>query len=249
MPIKVLTLNLRHNNDRWDERLPLVLDALAAESADVIGLQEVCLPIQQAELIANRLNERVERPYSVFTGQKWGEDPEEGIALLSRLPVVSYEHINLPETSRLAQRVRVAVDGQFVDVVNTHLHHQPTFEETIRLPQMEHILHWMFEREVHHRWILMGDMNALRTTSTIQAALEKLESALPAEAITFPAPLRASEYPAGLAVQIDYVLYEASRLRLIDAAVIAQETHPQDPILSASDHYGVAATLVLRIEA
>jgi hypothetical protein len=59
--------------------------------------------------------------------------------------------------------------------------------------------------------------------------------------VTFPAPLRASEYPPDLALHIDYVLYEASRLHLLNAAVIAQQTHPQDPTLSASDHYGVAA--------
>jgi endonuclease/exonuclease/phosphatase family metal-dependent hydrolase len=144
--IKVLTLNLRHNLDRWQERLPLILDTLLAESPDIIALQEVCLPIQQAELIANLLNDRTQHPYSTFTGQKWGEDADEGIALLSRLPVRVYEHTNLPVTSRLAQRLRVLLDRQSVDVVNTHLHHQPTFEETIRLPQMQHILRWMFER-------------------------------------------------------------------------------------------------------
>jgi endonuclease/exonuclease/phosphatase family metal-dependent hydrolase len=241
MSIKVLTLNLRHNADRWQERLPLVLDTLLTESPDVIGLQEVWLPIQQAELIANLLNDRVERPYSVFTGQKWGEHTVEGIAMLSRLPVLVYEHTNLPETSRLAQRLRVMVDGHPVDVVNTHLHHEPHFEETIRLPQMQHILNWMFEREGDYPWVLMGDMNALPASSTIQAASQHLVSALPADAVTFPAPLCAADFPPELAVQIDYILYDASRLRLLNAAVIAQQTHPQDATLSASDHYGVAA--------
>jgi endonuclease/exonuclease/phosphatase family metal-dependent hydrolase len=243
--IKVLTLNLRNNSDRWEERLPLILDTLLAESPDVIGLQEVYLPIQQAELIANRVNARMERSYSVFTGQKWGEDPEEGIAMLSRLPVRAYEHTNLPETSRLAQRLCVTIEGRSVDVVNTHLHHQPTFEEKIRLRQMAHILEWMFERGGDHRWILLGDMNAQPASITIQAAGLRLTSALPADAVTFPAPLRRSEYPADLALQIDYVLYDAMRLHLLNAAVIAQETHSQDPTLSASDHYGVAAEFAL----
>lgn len=248
MSIRVLTLNLRYNNDRWQERLPLILDTLVTESPDVIGLQEVCLPIQQAEVIANALNARTEHLYSVFTGQKWGEDLDEGIAMLSRLPVRAYEHTNLPETSRLAQRLRVMVDGQLVDVVNTHLHHRPWFEETIRLPQMQHLLRWMFQREGDYRWILMGDMNAPPTSSTIQAAVQHLTSVLPTDTITFPAPLRASEYPSNLALQLDYILYDVSRLRLVNAAVIARQTHLQDSTLSASDHFGVAAEFALEVQ-
>jgi endonuclease/exonuclease/phosphatase family metal-dependent hydrolase len=246
--IKVLTLNLRNNSDRWEKRLPLILDTLVVESPDVIGLQEVYLPIQQAELITNRLNARTERPYSVFTGQKWGDDLHEGIAMLSRLPVRAYEHTNLPETTRLAQRLCVTVDGQAVDVVNTHLHHRPTDEETIRLPQMQHILHWMFGREGDHRWLLLGDMNAQPASSTIQAARQHLASALPTDVVTFPSPLRASEYPPNLALQIDYVLYDAARLRLLNAVVIARESHSHDPTLFASDHYGVAAEFSLEID-
>src|SRR5258708_30468078 len=97
--IRVLTLNLRYNNDRWQERLPLILDTLVTESPDVIGLQEVCLPIQQAGVIADALNVRTEHLYSVFTGQQWGEDLDEGIAMLSRLPVRGSDQPNLPATS------------------------------------------------------------------------------------------------------------------------------------------------------
>ena len=246
--IRVLTLNLCYNNGRRQERFPLILDTLLTESPDVIGLQEVCLPIQQAEVIADALNGQTEHPYRVFTGQKWGEDLDEGIAMLSRLPVRVYEHTNLPETSRLAQRLQIMINGQSVDIVNTHLHHRPWFEETIRLPQMQHILRWMFERVGDYRWILMGDMNAAPTSSTIQAAVQHLTSVLPEGTITFPAPLRAREYASDLALQIDYVLYDASRLQLVNSAVIARQTHPQDPTLSASDHYGVAAEFALEID-
>jgi endonuclease/exonuclease/phosphatase family metal-dependent hydrolase len=245
--IKVVTLNLRHNADRWPERLPLVVDTLVGESPDVIALQEVHLPIQQAELIVNLINDRVERPYSVFTGQKWGDHLVEGIAMLSRVPVRAYEHTNLPETSRLAQRLQVTVDGQSVDVVNTHLHHEPFHDESIRLPQMRHILDWMFARDGDHRWVLLGDLNALPTSATIQAAGQYLASALPPDAATFPAPLCAAEYPPDRADQIDYILYDASQLRLLNAAVIARQTHPQDPSLSPSDHYGVAAEFSLEV--
>jgi endonuclease/exonuclease/phosphatase family metal-dependent hydrolase len=243
--IKVLTLNLRHNSDRWPERIPLVVDTLKGQSPDVIGLQEVWLSMQQAELIVNQLNAGTDRPYSVFTASKWGEELVEGIAMVSRLPVVAYEHTNLPLTSRIAQRLRVMVDDQPVDIVNTHLHNHPECDESIRLPQMEHILHWMFEREGDCRWILMGDMNAQPGSSTIQAAARHFKSVLPTGVVTFPAPLRAREYPAGSDIQIDHILYCESRLQLLNGAVVAQQTHPDDPTLSASDHYGIVAEFAL----
>ena len=53
--MRLLTLNLRQDLDRWPERLPLVVAALAEADADVIALQEVALPIEQDELLAEAL--------------------------------------------------------------------------------------------------------------------------------------------------------------------------------------------------
>lgn len=55
--MKILTLNLRHNQDRWEDRLPLIIDALHTEQADVVSVQEVWLGFQQAHLIADKLND------------------------------------------------------------------------------------------------------------------------------------------------------------------------------------------------
>jgi len=71
--VRLLTLNIRQNLDRWPERLPLVVAALAAADADVIGLQEVTLPIRQDHLVAAELNRLApDRPYAVHTAPKWG---------------------------------------------------------------------------------------------------------------------------------------------------------------------------------
>ncbi len=94
---KLLTLNLRHDADRWPERRPLLAAALAAHAADVIAFQEVALPIRQADLIAADLAALGQPAYTVHIASKWGaESSREGIALLSRLPVVEVDTSSCP---------------------------------------------------------------------------------------------------------------------------------------------------------
>lgn len=241
MPLKIVSLNLRHNADRWEERFPLIVDVLLAESADVIGFQEVYLPIGQADLIANALNRRTQQPYAVFTAPKWGERGVEGIAFLSRLPVQGYEHLNLPEGRRIAQRIRVAFNGRSVDLANTHLHHEPWENESIRLPQMQKLVKWMTERDGTYRWLLMGDLNALPDSSTLAEAQKHFAAAIPAGTKTFPTPLDADARHQDVSLHIDHILFDARYFQLVNAAVTANQPHPDDPCLYPSDHYGLVA--------
>jgi endonuclease/exonuclease/phosphatase family metal-dependent hydrolase len=246
--MRIITLNLRHNQDRWDERLPLVVDCLHREQADVVGLQEVCLPIQQAHIIADALNaQSTDQPYGVWVEPKWGSEADvEGIAILSRLPVLEHERLELPQGERVAQRIAVEVDGVRVNIANTHLHHRPIEDESIRLPQMHALLDWMFSR-VPQRWLLTGDMNALPDSSTIAAANERLKSAYFSvhgeHPITFPAPLAAA-VRTDFRACIDHIFFDAA-LGVTGARIIGDETPPDDPTLSASDHLGLSADIVV----
>src|SRR4051812_42749203 len=118
--MKLVTFNLRHDADRWSERFPLVVDELYRLQPDVVGLQEVSLPIKQAHLIADALK-RQGIAYEVLAEPKWGSDQEEGIAFLTRLEVLEHERLDLPEGNRVAQRIRVRQEGRVYDLVNTHL--------------------------------------------------------------------------------------------------------------------------------
>jgi endonuclease/exonuclease/phosphatase family metal-dependent hydrolase len=244
--MKIATLNLRHNQDRWDERFRLVVDCLHRSEADVIGMQEVYIPIRQAHLIADALNVRTpDQPYSVWMEPKWGEEAEiEGIAILSRLPVLEHERLELPEGERVAQRIAVEVDGVRINIANTHLHHRPIEEETIRLPQMRALLDWMFSR-ASSRWLLTGDMNALPDTSTILLANEHMKSAYFSvhglHPITFPTPLVYATR-GDFRACIDHIFFDGA-LRATNAQIIGDETPPDDPTLCASDHFGLAADL------
>jgi endonuclease/exonuclease/phosphatase family metal-dependent hydrolase len=244
--MKIATLNLRHDNDRWNERFLLVVDALHGTDADVIGLQEVWLPIQQASVIADALNQRTpDRPYSVHIAPKWGDNPVEAAGILSRLPAQDSARLDLPLEPRVAQRITVEIDGQLVHIANTHLHHRPR-DESVRLPQIQAALDWMFAHSAG-RWLLMGDMNAVPTSETIQLAGKRLKSAHftfhQAEPITFPTPLVTLEnFPP---VCLDYIFYDADAFDVKSVKVFANQPHADDATLYPSDHYGLIAELSL----
>lgn len=241
--MKIATLNLRHNADRWDERFPLVVDTLAGVGADVIGLQEVWLEIEQAQMVADALNKKAaDDPYDVYTVGKWGPQPVEGIALLSRLPIVDNDMLQLPgEGYRVAQRITVEIGGQPLHIANTHLHHRPMDDESIRLPQMQRLLDWMFDH-ASLRWLLTGDMNALPHSATIRAALGHLHSAYHTvhgvHPVTFPTPLVDTGLPD---VCIDHIFYDAQNLRPVSVHIVGDQSDAHDDTLYPSDHYGLIA--------
>lgn len=242
--MRIATLNLRHNEDRCEERLPLIVEALQAVQADVIGLQEVWLGFRQAHQIAEGLNQRTpEKPYQVLVEPKWGPQPTEGVGFLTRLPVVEHERLELPVIERVALRIVVEIEGQRWHIANTHLHHRPVDDESIRMAQMRALLDWMYDRSPQG-WLLTGDMNALPDSATVRAATERLESAFfrvhGQHPVTFPTPLAQAEY-GQRAVCIDYIFFDPQTFQISDAAVIAAQGHPHDPTLFPSDHYGLMA--------
>lgn len=241
---KLLTLNLRHNADRWPERRPLVAAALAAHAADVIAFQEVWLPIRQADLIAADLAALLDPPtYTVHVRPKGGhESDREGIALLSRLPILESAALDLPGGNRVAQRLRVVKDGHAFDVVNTHLHHEPELAETIREPQMRALLDWL-AASPDRNWLVCGDFNAHPHSTTVQQIAARFRSAYAtlhgADPLTFPTPLVDYVYPP---VALDYVFFDPARLTPNAAELVGDQPSAHDPRLYPSDHIGLTVT-------
>ncbi len=248
--MKILTFNLRHDADRWAERYPLVVQALREQDADIIGFQEAAISIRQAHLIADALHtETGTPPYGVYVQPKWGENSHEGIALLTRLPVVEVDAIDLPEGGRVAQRLCVIDQGRPLNIVNTHLHHLPEDDEYVRLPQMQAILAWLAaltDTHPNEPWVCVGDFNAQPHSATIQAAAKTFTSAYRAihgaDPLTFPTPLvkDSGSYPR---IAIDYVFVDPAALTVVNAALIGTSPAAHDPSLYPSDHFGIAAEL------
>jgi endonuclease/exonuclease/phosphatase family metal-dependent hydrolase len=241
--IKVITLNLRFTADRWQERFPMIVDLLHAEQPDFVGLQEVALKIQQAHLILGALNYlNPQNPYKLRVADDTFQPAILANAILSRYPIIKHERLCLPETFRIAQRIVVHIHEKVLNIANTHLHHKPYDNESIRLPQMKAVVDWL-NRQVCDSVILMGDFNARPDSETIDYAQKSFQSAHrtihgcePDK--TFPTPLIDKDFKPRT---IDYIFYSVDTLKVTHAKLVGNQPHPDDTTLYPSDHFGVCA--------
>jgi len=241
--IKVLTLNLRFTADRWQERFPMIVDLIHAEQPDFVGLQEVALKVQQAHLIQGALNYlNPSNPYKLRVANDTFEPAILANAILSRYPIDKHERICLPLNFRIAQRITVGIDETTLIIANTHLHHKPYRDETIRLPQMQAVVDWLNQNETYTT-ILMGDFNARPDTETVAYANRYFQSAYATAhgcepEKTFPTPLINKDYKPRA---IDYIFYHNRHLQVKQAKLVANQPHPSDTTLYPSDHFGICA--------
>jgi len=242
--MKVLTFNLRHNNDYWDERKPLVIELIQKLQPEIIGFQEVWMSIQQAHQILEAVDGK---PYEIFVTAKQAHHGIEGIAIASRLPATNFESLNLPGGERVAQRVSITLDGTQLCFVNTHLHNEPEDSEVERLPQMQAIMAWL--DEVTMPIIMTGDMNTIPESETIQLAKVRFASAY--EQVhdhepdyTFPAPLAENTFPSYRT--IDYIFISADSLNATSACIAGDKATGTNPILSPSDHRVILADIEIK---
>jgi len=239
--LKLVTFNIWHNQGDWAARLPLLVAAIRAGDADVIGLQEVLedaavdLP-NQARTIADALG-----GYSVnfVSTDPEGAPRRYGNAILSRLPVTDVESRKLQplDDYRTALRVRVTLGGQSVDVVNTHLAWQED-AAAVRARQIADLISMLPQDGTP--LIVMGDFNAVQADAGLAALTgPRFFSALPRGAAqTTLNPARG--HPDRV---IDHIFAETARFAPARAAVIGSEpVNGEYP----SDHFGVAATVSVR---
>lgn len=247
--IRVGTLNLRNTSDRWTERRGLLFHQLSALQPDILGLQELRRPSSQPRRIVREANARGEHaPYRLYTAWKTGPRRFwEGIGVLTELPVVELERIDLRSGDRVAQRVTVALDGgELLDFYNTHLsHHEHGASE--RLAQIEIVLSAM-RRRPSRPHILVGDLNAVPSEPAITRLSGVMRSAYAVvhgrhPDVTAPSPLSASW--GSEPKVIDYIFVSDS-IDVLDAWITFDTIADHDPRLTASDHYGLAATIRLR---
>jgi endonuclease/exonuclease/phosphatase family metal-dependent hydrolase len=239
-PLRVVTFNIWHDAGNWPLRLKLIVDALRAADADVIGLQEVLqdakknLP-NQAETIAAALGGyRVE----FMSTSPVGAANRYGNAILTRLPVVETDTIKLEPFNdyRTALRVRVRSEGRLVDIVNTHLAHQPD-AGPVRAQQINGLLGWLPSDDVP--LVLMGDFNApLDEAALAPIAIRGLEPVLaPGSTDTTLVVERGHK-----ARVIDHIFADPRAFEVSGARRFADAVNGEFP----SDHYAVMATLTPR---
>jgi endonuclease/exonuclease/phosphatase family metal-dependent hydrolase len=172
--VRLLTINIWNQMGPWPERLAVLRQQLAAESADIVAMQEV-LRMQQGGL--SQLDEVGEGlyPHRAYVGP-YVLDAETGFtfgnAVLSRLPFVEEESFVLPNPLQLQPRgllyVLCATPHGQLPIFCTHLDWQLELSH-LRCGQVSFIVEKMTEILARAEKrpgadilpaVLMGDFNA-----------------------------------------------------------------------------------------
>lgn len=163
---------------------------------------------------------------------------EYGNLILSRFPITGCRNLPLPKASADAEQrglllARVQVAGIFVQIANTHLH---TGKDD-RMLQTKAIADTL--RPITTPIVLMGDMNARPGDPELAYVMSTLRDAwqLAGEGQGLTSPATPGAPPRN---RIDYILHSPTLL----VESIDVDTTPM--AMMASDHYPVAATLVVR---
>ncbi|MDQ3688165.1 MAG: endonuclease/exonuclease/phosphatase family protein [Acidobacteriota bacterium] len=218
-----------------DQRLDLrrIAEVINAERPDLVGLQEVDRGVERT----GRIDEIVElarltRMEYAFAPNLRYQGGWYGVAVLSRLPIISVDHrryANRREAERRGfLRVEVSVGGRTLNFVTTHLDYQSSEGRMFETEQLLRAL-----ETIKGPLVVVGDFNDEPTGETYKRMLARFTDAW-AEGggrdagFTYPA-----DEPRK---RIDYIFCEAagSRLRVRHARVA-------DSL--ASDHRAVTAEL------
>jgi endonuclease/exonuclease/phosphatase family metal-dependent hydrolase len=244
---RVATLNIFHDPPRmsWPDRAPLVAAGFRAVGADIILLQEVAWPTEQASALAEALSASAGSRYAavvtpLVTPHGW----QEALALLTRHPVIEDAALRYPGAEQFCQRVRLDLGSRVIDVYNAHL---DPYSAARRRSQVMLILRQMRAHVGIAGVVLGGDLNATPASAELRPLRAALRSAHVTvhghePAGTCPTPFRGGSVAPDRTV--DY-LWHSATLAVLDCQLIFSQPDPRDPRLFASDHLGVTADFCL----
>ncbi len=260
--VSILTLNLLSDLSRWRQRGPWVAEGLRQLNPDVVCLQEIKLPENTAQYLADQTGFS-----QVFLTPKTGlEASKEGIAILSRLPIQASDWLPLGGQNRVAQIVHLQLNGRPLVIANAHFYWQPG-DSPARQRQISFLLNHLDNLPGSPPYVVCGDFNATPDTQDIRLVKARLRSAFEvanhAEPLyTSPTPLPRSPLailrtllgffvflrPRMLKAKwkgtLDYIFVDA-RIHVASARLALNTPAPEDPRIYPSDHFGLLAEITL----
>jgi endonuclease/exonuclease/phosphatase family metal-dependent hydrolase len=231
---RIVTYNV-HRCVGNDRRLDVgrVADVLASLKPDIVALQELDVGrartggADQAHEIAQRL-----KMVSHFHAAVKVEEEQYGDAILTSLherlvkagPLPGYDRIRALEP-RGALWVEVEVEGQWVQIINTHLGLVPR-EQQIQAAYVAGP-DWLEHPACQGPTILLGDFNATASSVVYRTLAERLRAARGLSPRKSPTATFPSQFPV---LRIDH-LFVSPEVRVLDVSV------PFSPLTrAASDH-------------
>jgi endonuclease/exonuclease/phosphatase family metal-dependent hydrolase len=170
--LRVITLNLWGIEPPLEKRLKLTADQLLRLQPDVVCLQEV-RPVRDfhstttADLLAETLS--MQSIYAEHTN--WG-DKQEGLAIMSRLPIVSTQFEQLPARlgeGRILQSAAIQTAHGNIFIHNTHLNYRldDGYAREEQVLQIDQMIRSRRNNESPPQ-ILCGDFNATADSDEIR---------------------------------------------------------------------------------
>lgn len=252
--ISVATLNLRNRQNRWLQRRELIVSELIDTKPDLVSLQEIYRPIGQGRWLRNQINSRISgtssHPYQLIQKRRQHliRGYFEGIGILSKLPILSHDALNMGYGGRPAVRINVELPTrETLDFVAVHLH--PVAEEPeARLEQAMLLCGWLNAEDSVPLQVIAGDFNEIPTGPAIEYMKQMYRSAFVETRGYDPI----ATYPTALVSGsvnwsgcIDYIFISKKVNEVVEARLIFRRPSTQDPTLYPSDHVGLYSELAV----
>ena len=251
--IVVATLNLCALERRWRHRRHLIVSAFLDAVPDLVSLQRVHLLSRQGRWLQAQINSRQGPsaiPYQLVEKRRGHllKGFVEGVAILSRLPILSHDGSSLGYGGRVALRTNVALSsGHTLDFVATRLYPDSGGTEE-RVEQVMHLTGWLGETGAVPWQVIAGDFSETPGGAAIRRLKQGYRSAFEARHgrepyATFPTALAETTEPVGRC--LDYI-FVSPNIRVREARLFCDKAANDDNTLYASMHVGLLATLQIK---
>lgn len=254
-PVTVATINIHNRADRWLKRRHLLVGAIVQQMPELVSLQEVSASIRQGNWLRKQINYRLSGsgrgPYRLVQRRRTGlfDLMGEGIAILSRLPILYHDSIELGYSGRVALRAHVELPShQTMDFVATQLHHV-SYDREARQEQAMKLMSWLQSHKHVPIQVIAGDLNEPPEGLAVRYCKQSFRSVYAdvygrEPLATFPTALAYSSRPA---VCLDYILVSNAVQRVAEASLFCDKHDREDDTLYPSNHVGLIARLEVRI--
>lgn len=171
--VKVLSINILNDLRWWRQRSRLLVNGIAKLQPDLVALQEVSLPLNNSEWLADQLGFE----YSYLSPKTPPNDQMEGIAILSRFPIQEQQTLDLGSQNRIAQLVRVDISGKPLAFVNGQFYFFWPGQPPERLEQIKLLQNWLKDISSKMAMIVCGDFNGVPNSPAVSQMKTKFQSA------------------------------------------------------------------------
>lgn len=239
--IKILSLNIWHNQNQWQKRLDYITDQIKRLDIDIICLQEVLErkpDIQnQAQYIANQLGYE----YYFASVDAPNKVKRFGNAILSKHPILANSWIALRPINdyRIAAMIKIKYKHIPITIINTHLHYGYEGQQ-IRIQQIQHLMDFISQSTEDSIIFLCGDMNSGPQSDELQTLKKQFTDPLSnSKAISWSEENPNVHHFHNNFKKIDYILHQDINHLILDTKSQIVFNQPFQDNLWPSDHFAI----------